>query len=204
VVLIDQPTRITEREYDPAPGVDIVMPVPAGTSARLLDGRTLKLIGVLHRRFLARRRELFSSRAQAGTNVDGPISQSEAAQASLADLTGDAAASWEGRVGQLEVVSSFVQTRSGDSTPVVAIRGWEQTEPGVLVDGRAVPGCIFDLAVAMSVSADEFRREHDPFSVSIPMPLDDDEAQLWVDLGDFAHDRAGIDRGTIRISPRQT
>jgi len=82
---------------------------------------------------------------------------------------------------------------------VVRVRGWDETESGVLVDGRAVPGCIFDIAVAMSVGAEAFRREQDPFAIETPVPADAEEAQLWNDLAALAHDRAGIDRGTVRI-----
>lgn len=198
MAVIDQTRFSGEQDYDPAPGVDIVMPVPEGTSSRVLDGRTLKLIGALHRRFWSRRRELLQGRAQMGQGQPTAPAASSPEISHLADLTRDVASTWEGRVAQLDAIAQMVD--GPESGQVVAIRGWEQTEPGVLVDGRAVPGCIFDLAVAMSLGADAFRRERNPFAVVIPGPADDEETQLWLDLSDLAHDRAGIDRGTVRIA----
>lgn len=200
MAVIDQTALGSEQDYDPAPGVDIVMPVPEGTSSRVLDGRTLKLIGALHRRFWGRRREMLLRRAQAGRDNNGAVWRHDTAAPRLADMTGEAAASWDGRVAQLGVVVDAVDARLEDSDGVVAVRGWEDTEPGVLVDGRAVPGCVFDLAVTMNIGANAFRNEQDPFSVAIPAPADDEEAQLWLDLAELAHDRAGIERGTVRIS----
>jgi len=60
MAVIDQAAANSEQAWDPAPGVDIVMPVPDGIDDAVLDGRTLKLIGALHRRFWGRRRELLS------------------------------------------------------------------------------------------------------------------------------------------------
>ena len=199
MAVIDQ-TVGSEQDYDPAPGVDIVMPISEGTSSRVLDGRTLKLIGALHRRFWGRRREMLLGRAQAGKANEGASWRHDTTAPRLADMTGEAAASWDGRVAQLDAVVDAIAAQRGDSGGIVAVRGWEETESGVLVDGRAVPGCIFDLAVTMSIGANAFRNEQDPFSVAIPAPADDDEAQLWLDLAELAHDRAGIERGTVRIS----
>ncbi len=200
MTVIDHATLSTEQDYDPAPGVDIVMPVPEGTSSRVLDGRTLKLIGALHRRFWGRRREMLLRRAQSDTDAGAAIWRHDTFATRVADMTSDAAADWDGRVAQLDAVAELVDMESGTADGVIAVRGWEGTEPGVLVDGRAVPGCIFDLAVTMSLGADAFRNDEDPFSVAIPAPVDDEEAQLWLDLAELAHDRAGIDRGTVRIS----
>lgn len=200
MTVIDHHAPANDQDYDPAPGVDIVMPVSEETSTRVLDGRTLKLIGALHRRFWNRRRELLMHRAQSGAVNEGASWRHDTFAPRLADLTCDAAKEWDGRVAQLEAVADHIEESTEASEGVVAVRGWEDTEPGVLVDGRAVPGCIFDLAVTMSLGADAFRNEEDPFSVAIPAPVDDEEAQLWLDLADLAHDRAGIDRGTVRIS----
>lgn len=191
---------------DPAPGVDIVMVLPEDTHGRVLDGRTLKLIGSLHRRFWDRRRDLLMHQAQAGAMV---VDASHGAEELVLDidLTDEAANAWEGRIAKHSAIAELVDEELANGTELtderrVAIRGWGVTEPGVLVDGRAVPGAVFDLAVAMSLGAEAFRRQQDPFMVVIPAPHDDDEAQLWNDLSDLAHDRAGIDRGTVAIITR--
>ena len=199
--VIDHSLASGEQAWDPAPGVDIVMTMPDGVSETVLDGRTLKIIGALHRRFWARRRELLLHHARAGdpspshaTMTDAPL---------LANLVGDDAQCWDGRIGEYQKIASAVCPEASDGAEgLVAIRGWEETEPGALVDGRAVPGCIFDLVVSLMIGADAFRKERTPFAVLVPAAADDEEAKLWSDLIDLAHDRSGIDRGTVRIETR--
>lgn len=201
MAVIDQSVVNGEQAWDPAPGVDIVMSMPDGVDDSVLDGRTLKLIGALHRRFWTRRRELLQRRAQEGRSavLDGP----EAHRSMLANLAGDEAATWDGRIDQLQNIVASMHNEIGDGVEaLVAIRGWDTTETGVLVDGRAVPGCIFDLAAAMMIGADAFRRELSPFAIAAPAAADDEESKLWSDLVDLAHDRAGVDRGTVRIEAR--
>lgn len=191
MTIIDRVPAGSEQHWDPAPGVDIVMPLPEGVGENILDGRTLKLVGALHRRFWARRRDLLQRRAQQ--------------QPQLADtvVTGTEETCWSERIEKHQALSIAIADGLDEGAEsVVVVRGWESTEPGVLVDGRAVPGCIFDLAVAMSAGADAFRRDEQPFAVVIPQPESDEEALLWRDLTQLAHDRAGIDRGTVQVSPR--
>lgn len=184
---------------DPAPGVDVVMAMPHDADERLLDRRTLKLIGSLHRRFWDRRRDMLTHRARRGDGLAETAAHVEAGSVAV-DLRDPRADTWDRRIGMLSTVASLVdEAETLDSRPRVAIRGWDVTESGVLVDGRAVPGAIFDLAVTISLGAESFRREQDPFDVLIPKPADNEEAQLWSDLIDLAHDRAGVDRGTVAI-----
>lgn len=183
------------------PGVDIVLSTSDNAEAQLLDGSTLRLIGALHRRFWDRRREFLLRRAQAGDiappeRVDDP--------SAFIDLGGPAGETWEGRVAEhlrlADVVDDDAPLAADvQPTPQVAIRGWEETEPGVLVDGRAVPGCVFDVAVALSTAAEAFRSEASPFVITIPEPACADEAKLWTDLANVAQDRVGIERGTVEI-----
>lgn len=196
--VIDQSPVNGEQAWDPAPGVDIVMPMPEGIGDDVLDGRTLKVIGALHRRFWARRREMLLHHARSGGSSPNHRAASDSAR--LADMTGDRATTWDGRIGQLQAIASATHAESANGVePLVVVRGWEETEPGVLVDGRAVPGCVFDLAAALMIGADAFRRDRSPFAVAIPTAADDEEAKLWSDLVDLAHDRSGIDRGTVAI-----
>ena len=81
----------------------------------------------------------------------------------------------------------------------IELRGWGETEPAVLVDGRAVPGCVLDLAVLLSSHADHLRQEDTTLTVTVPSPSSADEQRLYDDFVKTAQDRAGIDRGTLLV-----
>ena len=208
MAVTDQTTR-TQHEFEPypfsdaVPGVEIVLPTDEADARVLLDRRTLKLIGSLHRRFWSRRKDLLFGRAQSGCSVAPRYPTVESAEESsvrVIDLAGPLAQTWDGRLCLHRELGEMVEA---DPTPEVerriAIRGWGETEPGVLVDGRSVPGCVFDLALALQSGADSFRRHDQPFVVSIPAATCAEEERLWSDLSNLAHDRTGIDRGTVEI-----
>ena len=184
----------------PVPGVDVVLQSKDGSDAAVLDQRTLKLIGALHRRFWSRRYEMLQRRMQETIDASDVHASHEelstADAALLADFTEQNAESWDERVHELNRLIESVQATDAG---LVKIRGWEETEPGVLVDGRAVPGCVFDLAVSLSSSAEEFRDAQPPFVVAVREPADSVEDRLWVDLVALAEDRLGIERGVVKV-----
>jgi malate synthase len=178
--VIDRPVQFNEDAASPAPGVEMVLTTSDSSHLELLDSRTLRLIGALHRRFWDRRRDLLLRRAQSGLGMDADSPNS---------LT-----TWEDRVARhLELASEDLSANNAD------LRGWGETEPAVLVDGRAVPGCVFDLAVVLSSRVDQLRLEESTITVTAPTPLCADEERLYEDLTKLAQDRAGIDRGTLHI-----
>jgi len=178
--VIDRPAQFNEDAASAAPGVDMVLSTSDSSHLELLDSRTLRLIGTLHRRFWDRRRDLLLRRAQSGLGADTDSSGSST--------------TWEDRVARhLELAREELSANDAD------LRGWGETEPAVLVDGRAVPGCVFDLAVVLSSRADQLRLEETTVTVTVPAPLCADEERLYDDLTKIAQDRAGIDRGTLHV-----
>lgn len=178
--VIDRPAQFKEDAASAAPGIDVVLSTSDSSHLELLDSRTLRLIGALHRRFWDRRRELLLRRAQSGLamDIDGP----------------SASTTWQDRVAKhLELARAELSVNDAD------LRGWGETEPAVLVDGRAVPGCVFDLAVVLSSRADQLRLEETNITVTVPTPFCADEERLYEDLMKTAQDRAGIDRGTLHV-----
>lgn len=172
-------------------GVDVVLRVDETANA-VLDRRALKLVGALHRRFWNRRREMLQRQARMG--IDHPSTAIYAASSEcVANLA--TAATWEDRLSELQTLAD-IENPTGDQ--IVATRGWADTESGVLVDGRAVPGCVFDLAVTLSLVADQLRASESPFIFSIPEPMDPTETKLWTDLLTLAEDRLGVERGVVR------
>jgi hypothetical protein len=178
--VIDRPAQFNEDATSAAPGVDMVLSTSDSSHLELLDSRTLRLIGALHRRLWGRRRDLLRRRAQSGLGGDTDSSGSST--------------TWEHRVSRhLELAREELSANNVD------LRGWGETEPAVLVDGRAVPGCVFDLAVVLSSRADQLRFEETTITVTVPTPLCADEGRLYEDLTKIAQDRAGIDRGTLHV-----
>ena len=172
------------------PGVDIVFELLHAEHA--IDVRSLKLIGALHRRLWSRRRELLLAMKQSpGHGLETAAGPDQSNH--LADLT---VATWDERLQQLMAI----QSAEMDGRQTVAIRGWSDSEPGVLVDGRAVPGCVFDVAVTLSMVTNELRNGTSPFTLTTPISRHAKEAQLWGDLLSFAEDRLGVERGVVRIS----
>ncbi|MFT7475759.1 MAG: malate synthase [Verrucomicrobiales bacterium] len=182
------------------PGVDVVFQSREASDAAVHDPRTLKLIGALHRRFWNRRHEMLQRRTQVVSDalaIGASKDQRPTADATLfADFTEKNVGSWDERVNELNRLIESVQSLDAG---LVKIRGWADIEPGVLVDGRAVPGCVFDLAVSLSSSAVEFREGREPFVFTVPEPADSTEDRLWFDLIALAEDRLGVERGAVKI-----
>jgi len=178
--VIDRPVQVNEAVATAAPGVDIVLSTRESIHLELLDSRTLRLIGALHRRFWDRGRDLLLRRTQSGIGGDTDSRSSST--------------TWEDRVAlHLELARAELPANDAD------LRGWAETEPAVLVDGRAVPGCVFDLAVVLSSRADQLRLDESTITVTFPAALCGDEERLYDDLIKIAQDRAGIDRGTLQV-----
>ncbi len=148
---------------DPTPGIDVVSTHDDDGIAELLeDPHTRRVLGVMHRRFWAKRRDMLVRRAELGsvTTADEPVA---------------------------------------DAAPgVLAIRGWATTERTVLVDGRAVPGPVFDLALAIAHDLDGLRAGS-TLAIAAPDVRAAHEARLWNDLCALAEDRFGLDRHTVRV-----
>jgi len=183
--------QVHDEKATNVPGVDVVLAVDDSMKP-LLDARALKLVGALHRRFWNRRREMLQRRARAGI-----AHSSTAIYAASSDHAANlaTAATWQERLSQLQILSDVDETATDQ---IVATRGWADTESGVLVDGRAVPGCVFDLAITLSLVANRLRDGESPFIFSIPEPMDVTETKLWTDLLTLAEDRLGVERGVVR------
>lgn len=186
-----------------APVVDIVLPTSEDDLDTVFDPRTRKLIGALHRRFWDRRRTLLQQRATGTLDIEPAYMQPEPAGAYgeiVADLRAHRSA-WEDRVQSFIDLRTALTDRSEHSpAAIVRVRGWEETEAGVLVDGRAVPSCIVDVAIAMGVAAPHLRQGIQALVVDIDEAADSNEASLWGDLLQLAEDRTGVERGTVSLA----
>lgn len=189
MAFIETPTEHFTETNVPSqvPGVDVVLPVDEHVDD-VLNNTALKVMGALHRRFWNRRQDMLQEQAIINLDSIRPIADADAADA------------WADRLDELGRLSDAIDAREDedDTVSVLVARGWDDAEPGVLVDGRAVPGCVFDVAVAAASAVTPLRNGEPAIAVSLPTPSDETEAKLYADLVSLTEDRLGIDRGTVR------
>ncbi len=192
---------LAEALVSSAPGVEVVLPSAAIDSA--LDVQSMRLLGVLQRRTWKHQRTMMQRRSMKAISlVSEPFEPIAVTNPLHVDLIG--ASSWDERLTVLRAaVSHFADDASGHDV-VVSTRGWDSTEAGVLVDGRAASGAAFDVATMVSTCVDQFRRGEQPFAFLVPEPDDASAAKLWAELISIAEDRLGIDRGTVRFTSTLT
>lgn len=192
------------------PGVEVVL---RATDDTLLDTSTVKLIGALHRRVWSRRQTVLQRRtldSQAGHEyldlpASLPVLEVERPSVVVDLLNGR---TWCARLEAMRTAHATIVAMKNSSTDhgtaVVRTRGWESTEPGILVDGRPVISAVFDVAVMLSWAVDDFRERDEPFLFEVPMPADLEARKLWDELMMLAQDKLGVDRGTVRYSSHVT
>ncbi len=181
------------------PMVDIVFPYEESDLDVVFVQRVRKLIGALQRRFWDRRREMLHARALGAEQASTETAHQAPSGMLLADFA-DPLLDWAARLKEYRTVVAASRGIDLDVDPSqIRIRGWNETEAGILVDGRAVPGCIVDVAVALVHTADSLRSGRQGFVIHVPTPSDTTEAKLWADLLNVAQDRLGIERGTVEF-----
>ena len=86
------------------------------------------------------------------------------------------------------------------ATLLVRPRGWHLNERHFQVDGKPISGSLFDFGLYFFHNAEELiRRGTGPYFY-LPKMESHLEARLWNDVFNFAQDRLGIPRGTIRAT----
>jgi len=86
------------------------------------------------------------------------------------------------------------------ATLLVRPRGWHLDERHFQVDGKSISGALFDFGLFFFHNAKELvRRGTSPYFY-LPKLESHQEARLWNEVFNFAQDRLGIARGTIRAT----
>jgi malate synthase A len=133
----------------------------------------------------------------------------------MADFEDSNAPTWENNVqGQVNLCDAVRRTieytaaetgkryRLAEKTAVLMVRprGWHLVERHVLVDGRPVPGALFDFAVFFQNNARELvARGTGPYFY-LPKLESHLEARLWNDVFVRAQEVVGVPRGTIKAT----
>ncbi len=86
------------------------------------------------------------------------------------------------------------------ATLVVRPRGWHLVERHVLVDGEPISASLFDFGLYFFHNAHELLNRGSGPYFYLPKLESHLEARLWNDVFNFAQDRLGIPRGTIRAT----
>ncbi len=86
------------------------------------------------------------------------------------------------------------------ATLVVRPRGWHLVERHVLVDGEPISASLFDFGLYFFHNAHELLNRGSGPYFYLPKLESHLEARLWNDVFNYAQDRLGIPRGTIRAT----
>lgn len=94
------------------------------------------------------------------------------------------------------------QYRLNDVTATLLVRprGWHLDEKHFLVDGKPVPGGLFDFGLYFFHNARELLARGSGPYFYLPKLESHHEARLWNDVFNMAQDELGIPRGTIRAT----
>lgn len=83
---------------------------------------------------------------------------------------------------------------------LVRPRGWHLDEAHILVDGKPVPGSIFDFGLYFFHNAHELLKRGSGPYFYLPKLESHLEARLWNDIFNMAQDELNIERGTIKAT----
>jgi malate synthase len=83
---------------------------------------------------------------------------------------------------------------------LVRPRGWHLSEKHLLVDGKEVPGALFDFGLYFFHNARELMERGSGPYFYLPKMESHLEARIWNDVFNLAQDELGIPRGTIRAT----
>jgi malate synthase len=155
------------------------------------------------------------------TEITGPVSRkmvinalNSGAQVFMADFEDANAPTWsnviEGQINLRDAVNGDIEFDGGpgkryrlnSETALLMVRprGWHLPENHVLLDGRPIPGALFDFALFLFHNHEALaRRGVHPFFY-LPKLEHYLEARLWNDVIDWAEDRLGIARGKVKVT----
>jgi len=153
--------------------------------------------------------------------ITGPVDRkmminalNSGARVFMADFEDALSPTWENVVqGQINLRDAVRRTISFESpdgrvyrladktaTLVVRPRGWHLVERHVLVDGEPISASLFDFGLYFFHNAHELLARNTGPYFYLPKLESHREARLWNDVFNFAQDRLGIPRGTIRAT----
>ncbi len=86
------------------------------------------------------------------------------------------------------------------ATLFVRPRGWHLDEKHVTLGGKPISASLFDFSLYLFLNADRLRKRGTGPYFYLPKLESHLEARLWNDVFNFAQDKLGIPRGTIKVT----
>lgn len=152
--------------------------------------------------------------------ITGPVDRkmvinalNSGAKVFMADFEDASSPTWEMMAGgQLNLRDAVRKTISFSSpekeyklndqlaTLIVRPRGWHLEEKHLKVDGTPIAGCLMDFGLYFFYNAKELLARNTGPYFYLPKLESHLEARLWNDIFNFAQDKLGIPRGTIKVT----
>ncbi|MBK8783903.1 MAG: malate synthase A [Anaerolineales bacterium] len=131
----------------------------------------------------------------------------------MADFEDSNAPSWENLIqGHLNLRDAIerkislttpekkYQLNENPATLFVRPRGWHLDEKHALLDGKPISASLFDFGLFLFLNADRLLKRGTGPYFYLPKLENHLEARLWNDVFNFAQDKLGIPRGTIKVT----
>ncbi|HMP82376.1 MAG TPA: malate synthase A [Verrucomicrobiota bacterium] len=155
------------------------------------------------------------------TEITGPVDRkmvinalNSGAKVFMADFEDATSPTWqnliEGQINLRDAVRRTISFASPEgkqykpnektATLLVRPRGWHLPEKHVLVDGKPIPGSLFDFGLYFFHNAAELLKRGSGPYFYLPKMESHLEARLWNDAFNFAQDALKIPRGSIRAT----
>jgi len=186
--------------------------------SRILNSEARSFLNDLARNFEQRRQELLARRRVRQQEIDERKmiinALNSGANVFMADFEDSNSPTWrnnlEGQASLRDAVRRTVSYLSPEgkcyelntqvATLLVRPRGWHLDERHFQLDGKSISASLFDFGLYFFHNAEELiRRGTGPYFY-LPKMESHLEARLWNDVFNFAQDRLGIPRGTIRAT----
>lgn len=153
--------------------------------------------------------------------ITGPVERkmiinalNSGAKVFMADFEDSLTPSWtnvvEGQINLREAVAGTISYKSSDGKDyrlneetavlIVRPRGWHLDECHMLLDGKPVPGALVDFGLYFYHNAKALLAKGSGPYFYLPKLESYQEAELWRDIFNYAEDRTGLKRGTIKAT----
>lgn len=86
------------------------------------------------------------------------------------------------------------------ATLIVRPRGWHLDDKHILLNGKPIPGALFDFGIHLFINAEELLARGTGPYYYLPKLENHQEAKLWADVFNYAEDRLGLERGKIKAT----
>lgn len=152
--------------------------------------------------------------------ITGPVDRkmvinalNSGAKVFMADFEDSSSPTWElmagGQINMRDAVRKTISFSTPEknyelnqdiATLLVRPRGWHLDEKHIKVDGKVIAGCFMDFGLYFFHNVKELLSRNTGPYFYLPKMESHLEARLWNDIFNFAQDKLGVPRGTIKVT----